>query len=247
MAFVYSCCFWFSLRLGGLLIGIYSIFQAILALIVFSIGYKHSERVADEITELLNNNNIKLIYTKDYLEMLKSDPEKYFTLTIVITCVYILSCLLFMYGAYTCNNILMIGYILLELTRLLMLSVTVATCLLVLKQNTMDIGLLIGASVAGGFFLLGEFYLWVCAANLPILINEMEREEQAETIERLQQLLEMSKQRSMPYGSDNDPFVVDYGNATSSDFMASKRQINNKIKNYARGSMPLTISYSTHK
>ncbi|XP_059054322.1 uncharacterized protein LOC131848464 [Achroia grisella] len=247
MAFVYSCCFWFSLRLGGLLIGIYSVLQAVIALIAFCMGLIHYERVVDEIKELVNNNNVKLIYTKDYLETLKSDPEKYFTLGIVVTCIYILSCLLFMYGAYTCNNILMIGYILLELTRLVILSVIVATCLLVLKQNTMDIGLLIGASVAGGFFLLGEFYLWVCAVNLPILINEMERDEQAETIDRLQQLLEINKQRAIAYGSYNYHFTVDYGN--NSEFTVPRNKITNKnnIKHYARGPVPLAISYSTHK
>ncbi|KAM3963396.1 uncharacterized protein ACR2FA_002329 [Aphomia sociella] len=243
MAFVYSCCFWFSLRLGGLLIGLYSIFQTVLALIIFCLGYSHSEQVVDKITEILNNNNIKLIYTKDYLEMLKSDPEKYFTLGIVISCIYIISCLLFMYGAYTCNNILMIGYLLFELTRLLVLSITVATCLLVLKQNTMDIGLLIGASVAGGFFLLGEFYLWVCAVNLPILINEMERDEQTKTIDRLQQLLEMNKQRTIALGSDNIPYTVDYGGTSrNGEFMVSRNYNNNLDKIKTRGSVPFAVS-----
>lgn len=47
----------------------------------------------------------------------------------------------------------MFGYILIEMLRLILISVTVAGGLLLLKQNTMDIGSLIGASVVGGFFL----------------------------------------------------------------------------------------------
>lgn len=55
--------------------------------------------------------------------------------------------------AWQCKNYLMLGFLLAELIRLLGILMIVATWLLVLKQNTMDIGLLIGASVAGGFFL----------------------------------------------------------------------------------------------
>ncbi|XP_072944119.1 uncharacterized protein [Epargyreus clarus] len=130
-----------------------------------------------------------LIYTKDYIENFKEDPEKYLSLGISFTCIYILMCLLFAYGAYTFKNILMIGYILLELLRLIFLVFVITTWLLVLKENTMDIGVLIGTSVAGSFFLLGMFYSWICTASLPVLINEMERDEQAATIYKLTQML----------------------------------------------------------
>lgn len=51
------------------------------------------------------------------------------------------------------NNAAMVGYIVVELIRLATLSILMVTWLLVLKQNSMDIGLVIGASVAGGFVL----------------------------------------------------------------------------------------------
>lgn len=47
----------------------------------------------------------------------------------------------------------MIAYILMELFRLLIVTAVLITWLLVLKQNTMDIGLLIGASVLVSFGL----------------------------------------------------------------------------------------------
>ncbi|XP_026329256.1 uncharacterized protein LOC113237161 [Hyposmocoma kahamanoa] len=158
--------------------------------------YAHN-KISDVQIEIENwLTHLHLLYTRDYLENVKSDPEKYITLGISLTIIYSILCVLYIYGAYTCKNYLMIGFILAELMRLLVVTMAVATWLLVLKQNTMDIGLLIGASVAGGFFLLGMFYLWVCAANLPVLINEMEQDEKIATIEKLQQMLE-SKQR--PY------------------------------------------------
>lgn len=50
---------------------------------------------------------------------------------------------------------------------------------------------------------VGMFYIWVCAANLPIVINEMERDEQAAIISKLEQLLEVN-QRNVPL--DTIPF-----------------------------------------
>lgn len=53
----------------------------------------------------------------------------------------------------------MFSFILLELARLILITMMVATGLLLLKQNTMDIGFLIGASVVGGFLLCEWEYL----------------------------------------------------------------------------------------
>lgn len=55
------------------------------------------------------------------------------------------------------------------------------------------------------------FYLWLCAANLPVLINEMERDEQAATIAKLQRLLESNHRSSRDnrygtYGMPDDAF-----------------------------------------
>ncbi|GBP30717.1 hypothetical protein EVAR_75941_1 [Eumeta japonica] len=99
----------------------------------------------------------------------------------------------------------MVGYIAVEALRLVALALLVITWLLLLKLNTMDIGLLIGASVVGGFALLGMFYLWVCAANLPILINESEREEQERTINTLRRQLDEKKTGGFAHGVDDLP------------------------------------------
>ncbi|XP_045518602.1 uncharacterized protein LOC123710623 [Pieris brassicae] len=131
MALVYSCCFWFSLRLGGLLISFFSIVKS---------NYD--------------------IYIKTVL------------------CFYIMACVIYIYGAFKLVNILMFPYISLELLRLIGLSFFGITGLLVLKKNTMDIGLLIVISLVVGFTLLGMFYLWICAMNLPIVINEINANEQ---------------------------------------------------------------------
>ncbi|KAI8435010.1 hypothetical protein MSG28_003446 [Choristoneura fumiferana] len=112
MAFVYSCCFWFSLRLGGILIGLFSLVKALIVLVACGMAHANPEKVKEEI--IMWTNDLILIYTKGYMDNLTA---------------------------------------MVELVRLVILSMLVVTGLLVLKKNTMDIGLLIGASVASGFLL----------------------------------------------------------------------------------------------
>ncbi|XP_046964575.1 uncharacterized protein LOC124533389 [Vanessa cardui] len=204
MALVYSCCFWFSLRLGGILIGLTAIIKAITALVVFCIAYKQPENVKYQISLWMTNMN--LIHVSGYLENFQagnycyqihfiSDPEKFLSYGITLCCIYLVVSVLYIYGAYMCNNISMIPFILVEFIHLIILSIFITTWLIVLKQNTMDIGLVIGASVTSGFILMGLCYLWVCAATLPVLINEIEQEEQRATINKLQKLLEDKNQR----------------------------------------------------
>ncbi|XP_028164048.1 uncharacterized protein LOC114355412 isoform X2 [Ostrinia furnacalis] len=218
MAFVYSCCFWFSLRLGGILIGIFSV--GLIALAGNCYAHTHTKQLKEQITYW--TNNFDLINLAHYLEYIKDDPGKYTSLGITISCIYIIVCLLFIYGAYTCNNTLMIPYMVMETTRLVLLSILIANFLFLLKQNTMDIGLLIGASVGSGFFLLGMFYLWVCAVNLPIVVNEIKLDEQAATIRKLKQILENSNQRTFADTVDNLPYATDYGQPRNMMFIVSR-------------------------
>ncbi|XP_021202745.2 uncharacterized protein LOC105841429 [Bombyx mori] len=230
MALVYSCCFWFSLRLGGILIGLFCLFQAIFILILCCLGYTYANTLEDEITEWINNYN--LIYAEDYLINVSEDPVKYISFTVTLSCFYIFICIMFIYGAFVRNNILMVSFILLELLRLVMLSTLVATGLLILKQNTMDIGVLIGASVFGGFLLLGMFYLWICCANLPILINEMERDEQSKTIEKLQKIIKMNSFRTQAFGDHSAIFQP--SEQSQKIFVTPKRKIKNNNVNTIR-------------
>ncbi|XP_050345716.1 uncharacterized protein LOC126770363 isoform X2 [Nymphalis io] len=149
-----------------------------------------------------------LIYVSGYLETFQADPEKYISYGITLYSIYIVVSVLYIYGAYRCSNALMVPFIIVELIHLIILSIFITTWLIVLKQNTMDIGLVIGASVASGFVLMGLFYLWVCAATLPVLINEIEQEEQRATINRLQKLLENKNQR-LKRGNYNSSYSYD--------------------------------------
>lgn len=64
------------------------------------------------------------------------------------------------------------------------------------------------------------FYLWVCAANLPVLINEMEQDEKTATIEKLQQMLQNNQR---PY--NRAPNLVRYiDSADSGIFMLPRNK-----------------------
>ncbi|KAJ0180515.1 hypothetical protein K1T71_003919 [Dendrolimus kikuchii] len=233
MAFVYSCCFWFSLRLGGILIGIFSIFQALLILIICGLVHAHTQQVIDEIKRWSTSLNLQSStnYIEQFIIYIIEEPDKCITICTTLLCIYIVICLAFIYGAYSCNNIWMVTYTLVELVRLIMLSALIATCLLLLKQNTMDIGLLIGASVTSGFFLLGMFYLWICAANLPILINEMERDEQNEKINKLQKLIEINNRSTHLGGLDDIPYHVDIPSIPARELFVSRTKYPHRFQN----------------
>ncbi|XP_013182243.1 PREDICTED: uncharacterized protein LOC106128411 isoform X2 [Papilio xuthus] len=169
--------------------------QALIVLTISCVGYSNPKNIEEKITFWVNDLN--LIFTKEFVNNLRSDPTKTLGLIILLTCIYIIICMMYVYGAYKCNNVLMMPYIVAELVRLIAFTVLVITLLLTLKKNTMDIGLLIGASVLGGFILLGMFYLWVCAANLPIVINEKEHDEYVATITKLEELLQETKPKTL--------------------------------------------------
>lgn len=63
---------------------------------------------------------------------------------------------------------------------------------------------------------MGLFYLWVCAATLPTLINEIEREEQLATINKLQELLENKngpfRNQNTYYKDDSDDLLLERTN-----------------------------------
>ncbi|XP_047510277.1 uncharacterized protein LOC125053108 [Pieris napi] len=240
MALVYSCCFWFSLRLGGLLISFLSILQAVLFLIIFSLfSVQDYELKCDKLKVL---DDINLIYMKSFITGIiegkftyyylpqkvnrkNNSFDKYFflesnydTYIKTILCLYIMACVIYIYGAFKLVNILMFPYIFLELLRLIGLSFFGITGLLVLKKNTMDIGLLIGISLVVGFTLLGMFYLWICAMNLPIVINEIKANEQAA-------LLGTFKNKVGKHTVRNNLLFSEYRNLGASQiFMQTTRQ-----------------------
>ncbi|KAJ8722729.1 hypothetical protein PYW07_003909 [Mythimna separata] len=218
-------------------------FQGLLILVFSCLGHSQSQLVKDEITNWINDYN--LIYAKSYLEDMQADPEKYLSLGISFSSIYIIVCIIYIYGAYTCNNMLMVTYILMELLRLILISTLVATFLLLIKQNTMDIGLLIGASVLGGFLLLGIFYLWVCAANLPIVINEMERDEQAAIINKLQHLLEVNNPKTVPRALDTIPFSAQPEDVVNRNVFIVPRQTGTHVSNRINGHSRITKPYIT--
>ncbi|XP_041977481.1 uncharacterized protein LOC121731873 [Aricia agestis] len=166
------------------------IFQshALAAIVVLSIAHNEPDQTRDQISIWIKDMN--LIYVKDYLISIQTNLEKHTSYSIALLTIYIATCLLYMYGSYTLKTSVMVPYIVCELVRLVVCAALLVTWLLVLKQNTMDIGLLIAASVVVGFGLLGQSYLWICNANLPIVINETEREEKLATIRKLEKMLE---------------------------------------------------------
>lgn len=90
------------------------------------------------------------------------------------------------------------------------------------------------------------FYLWICAANLPIVINEMERDEQAAVINKLQQLLETNNPRVIPRGIDSIPFAAPPEDIVNRNIFIVPRQKDMKINNRILAGPTVTKSYTNN-
>lgn len=90
------------------------------------------------------------------------------------------------------------------------------------------------------------FYLWICAANLPIVVNETERAEQAAVINRLQQLLEKNNARSYNRDLDVIPFTPQPRNMFNRGVftVSMKEDIPNKLKNNFKTPKPFINNFN---
>ncbi|KAH9630724.1 hypothetical protein HF086_004015 [Spodoptera exigua] len=176
------------------------VFQGLVLLVFCCLGHSRPELVKDAITNWIHNYN--LIYAQSYLEDVQADPDKYISLGISFTSIYMIVCVVYIYGAYTVNTHLI---------------------LIVLQ--------------------MGMFYLWICAANLPIVINEMERDEQAAVINKLQQLLEANNPRAIPRGLDSIPFAVPSEDIVNRNIFIVPRQRDVKINTTIASGPRVTKSY----
>lgn len=92
---------------------------------------------------------------------------------------------------------------------------------------------------------VGMFYLWVCAANLPIVINETERDEQAAIINKLQHLLEANNKRTVPRALDNIPFSAQPEDIVNRNVFIVPRQTGTHVSNRINGHSRISKPYIT--
>ncbi|XP_066995900.2 uncharacterized protein [Anabrus simplex] len=175
MPVMYSFCFWFSVRLGSIIVGAITLVQAIILFIFCGQGLENQEDVSARIQSWLDNND--MLFLKGVMEDMKNGPKLFLSILTTYTAFHMVSCLLLSLGAYKCKLIFMYPFMALEMIRLLFLSVFFVFTMMLIKQNIYNLGLLIGCSVAGGFLILFLFYLWFCTLSMCQIVKELEQVE----------------------------------------------------------------------
>ncbi|XP_047121738.1 uncharacterized protein LOC124805273 isoform X1 [Schistocerca piceifrons] len=184
MPVMYSFCFWFSVRLGSIIVGAVSLVQALVVLGLAGDGYNHPQRVRDRFSHWLDTYKLRSL--KNAVAAIRDDPESFLLSLIILYTAYALSCLGLIYGAYKCNLKLMYPFVALDLGRLVSMSVVFVMAMTVLKANVYNLGILIGCSVAGGFMLLYLFYLWFCTVSMCQVVRDLEHARAEESTLQLQ-------------------------------------------------------------
>ncbi|GLH00931.1 uncharacterized protein GBIM_07180 [Gryllus bimaculatus] len=175
MVVMYSFCFWFSVRLGSIIVGVTSLVQALAFLILCCVGLEDRPTVSETIKDWLDKN--EMLFLKAPLTDMSKDPEGSLVFFTSFTAIYAFCCLLLMYGAYRCNLMLMYPFMGLDLLRLIFLSICFVFAMILVKENLYNLGLLIGFSVGGGFVLLYLFYMWFCTLSMCQIVKELEKME----------------------------------------------------------------------
>nr|CAD7417161.1 unnamed protein product [Timema poppensis] len=180
MPVMYSFMFWFSVRLGSIIVAIITLCQVSAGLITCAVWVNDLSGVSRQLDEWLNNNN--LYYMQPVLINMEMNPKSFLDGLITFLVIQGITCLLLVYGAYKINLYLVYPYILVDLVRLLFVSINFVIAMTLVKENVFDLGVLIGGSVIGGFIILFLFYLWFCVVSFCQIVKEVEKIKEVPTL-----------------------------------------------------------------
>ncbi|KAL1140626.1 hypothetical protein AAG570_000556 [Ranatra chinensis] len=183
MVAMYSFCFYFSVRLGSIIVGAVSMLQSLAVFIwIVLLSSLTPKDISSQINSFKQGSNFLFItryldamshfaQAEDGVQALKheagdDDPKAFVWLTIGLAGVHICSCCLLIIGAYKCIHRLLLPYLLVEMPRLFFLTFAHVTAMMIVKENVPDLGLLIGLTLFGSFFLIYMFYTWFCVLSL---------------------------------------------------------------------------------
>lgn len=174
MVVMYHFVFWFSTRFGSVVVSVFTLLQSMVCLIATIIGIRNKDAVQEELHFWLRNYDMQ--FMKDTLDDIKGDLETYLIGFITYLTLHCFSCFLLLYGALKVSVWTVYPFLVLEIARLIFLTVSFIVTMLLIKKNAFDLGLLIGSCCGGGFVLLFLLYLWFCVLSFIQMVKELQQE-----------------------------------------------------------------------
>ncbi|BES95139.1 Glucoside xylosyltransferase [Nesidiocoris tenuis] len=182
MVLLHRFCFIFTIRLGTIFIcSINLILNTVLLAYLFKWVNLPEADTANFIHE--NIGHKKVAHGADLIQAVEDNPALYSQLALTISIAYGVSCILGTFGAFACQEGYLWPFIILNIARdVCAIGVHIFFTTLI-KENSQDLGLLIGVTLAGSFILMFAFYCDACVYSLrQVLGNPVLRELAEETI-----------------------------------------------------------------
>ncbi|XP_062551048.1 uncharacterized protein LOC134216031 [Armigeres subalbatus] len=170
------CCFYLSTRLGSVIVGILSILQVLVPVLIL-IALGGADRLRNEAADIndhINNFGQEEIFMI-VLRYTENNSEVVFLTAVSFCAGHSLCCIFMIVGALKVQKILLIPFIMLDFIRLCILTLMHCIGMMVIKQQ-LHLGDLIAITIAGGFVLLLLFYLWACVVALYQIIGIVKTE-----------------------------------------------------------------------
>ncbi|XP_049277141.1 uncharacterized protein LOC125760751 isoform X2 [Anopheles funestus] len=159
-------CFRLSVRLGSIIVGGCCILETIVTMVTLAAsgGAQFFLQEALYYEENMNQYNPHDVFLW-LIVVCKTNAEMFFTCTMICMALYLPCCGAMMMGAYFMKQYLLAPFVLVELARLICITLTHVIAMMVIKKS-INVGYLIALTIAGGFALLLLFYLWGCVVAL---------------------------------------------------------------------------------
>ncbi|XP_058124260.1 uncharacterized protein LOC131282119 [Anopheles ziemanni] len=159
-------CFRLTVRLGSIIVGGCCMLETFITMIMLAAcggaDFFKSEALYYEENLHIYNPHVVFVWL---IGVCKTEPELFYAAIMSCMGLYLPCCGAMMAGAYFMKRYLLVPYILVELLRLVCITLTHVIGMIVIKKS-INVGYLIAFTIAGGFALLLLFYLWACVVAL---------------------------------------------------------------------------------
>ncbi|XP_050085442.1 uncharacterized protein LOC126571171 isoform X1 [Anopheles aquasalis] len=159
-------CFRLTVRLGAIIVGGCCILETLITMIMLTAlgsgSFLRAEALHYEANMQLYNPHAIFIW---FIRMFKTKPDLSFVIIMSTMGLYLPCCVAMMAGAFYMKRYLLVPFIVVELVRLVTLTLTHVIGMIVIKKS-INVGYLIALTISGGFSLLLLFYLWACVVAL---------------------------------------------------------------------------------
>ncbi|XP_014246311.1 uncharacterized protein LOC106664810 isoform X2 [Cimex lectularius] len=159
MAIMYTFCFCLSFK--------YIVF-VILAVIWANMPIQETRKFLKPYMEDQN-----LLFISDQAKLLNEDPRLYSYITLFILVLQLLSTFGELHGAYYCHKYWLLPFVVLEAIHQLFITFLFITMMMLIKENSQDLGLLISTTLAGSFTTIFLFYCLACVIALFQSLKEL--------------------------------------------------------------------------